>query len=456
MSDDTPALDRRLVLGAGLITGLAAPALAQAPVGPRAILPALAGTEPRLPADTGADMTAALQRQIDAASPTGTPVALPPGRVRVRALTLRPGTRLVGTSGASVLELISGPALLTAAGARDIRLHGLVLDGHLAPLAGARRGALVALRDCHGLALHGLDVRGSVANGIVLERCSGRVSDCEFIAPGEAGLMSLDAGGLEVSHNRVRGALNNGILVWRTAEGDDGTIVTANRIEEIRAEAGGSGQNGNGINVFRAGGVLVTGNRIAGCAYSAVRGNAASNLQIVANACRAIGEVALYAEFGFEGAVIASNLVDTAATGISVTNFDHGGRLAVVQGNLVRNLKRREHEPVDTRGEGIAVEADAAVSGNVVEESPAVAIQIGWGRFQRQVAVTGNLVRNARVGIGFQRHPDAGSVLVANNMISGAREGAIRAMDRADPVGADLARAPSPDPRWSITGNLVG
>ena len=59
---------------------------------------------------------------------------------------------------------------------------------------------------------------------------------------------------------------------------------------------------------------------------------------MIANSCARLGEVALYAEFGFEGALIANNLVDTAATGISVTNFNEGGRLAVVQGNLVRNL----------------------------------------------------------------------------------------------------------------------
>jgi putative cofactor-binding repeat protein len=51
-----------------------------------------------------------------------------------------------------------------------------------------------------------------------------------------------------------------------------------------------------------------------------------------------LGEVGLYAEFAFEGAVIANNLVDEGATGISVTNFNEGGRLAVVQGNLIRNL----------------------------------------------------------------------------------------------------------------------
>ena len=46
------------------------------------------------------------------------------------------------------------------------------------------------------------------------------------------------------------------------------------------------------------------GNRIRNAAFTAVRGNAASNLQIVGNTCSGLGEVALYAEFGFEGAVI--------------------------------------------------------------------------------------------------------------------------------------------------------
>jgi len=46
--------------------------------------------------------------------------------------------------------------------------------------------------------------------------------------------------------------------------------------------------------------VIVRGNRIRNCAFSAVRGNTASNIQIVGNACSDIGEVALYSEFGFE------------------------------------------------------------------------------------------------------------------------------------------------------------
>ena len=106
------------------------------------------------------------------------------------------------------------------------------------------------------------------------------------------------------------GAGNGGILVWRSTQGDDGTLIVDNRIEGVMNKAGGSGQWGNAVNVFRADNVIVRGNRIRNASFTAVRGNAASNLQIVGNTCSSLGEVALYAEFGFEGAVIAHNIVD--------------------------------------------------------------------------------------------------------------------------------------------------
>ena len=143
---------------------------------------------------------------------------------------------------------------------------------------------------------------------------------------------------MRIAGNTVRSAGNGGILLWRSTAGDDGTLVVDNRIENVANRSGGSGQYGNAINVFRANNVIVRGNRIRNAAFSAMRGNAASNLQIVGNTCTAFGEVALYAEFGFEGAMIANNIVDGAALGVSVTNFNEGGRLAVVHGNIIRNL----------------------------------------------------------------------------------------------------------------------
>ena len=125
--------------------------------------------------------------------------------------------------------------------------------------------------------------------------------------------------------------------------------------------------------MFRAGNVIVRGNRISRAAYSAVRGNAASNIQIIGNTATDLGEVAIYSEFGFEGAVIANNTIDGAALGIVACNFNEGGRLAVVQGNMIRNLKAKRPagtEPDDAGGIGIAVEADASVTGNVIENAP--------------------------------------------------------------------------------------
>ena len=215
--------------------------------------------------------------------------------------------------------------------------------------------------------------------------------------------MSFDAQGLIVSRNTIIATNDNGIEILRTAIGDDGTLVLDNRIEDIKAGPGGSGQYGNAINAFRAGNVIVRGNRIRNCDYSAVRGNSASNIQIIGNSVSDVREVALYSEFSFEGAVIAGNTVDGAAIGVSVCNFNEGGRLAVVQGNIIRNLLAKRPigtAPDDDAGIGIYVEADTSVTGNVIENAPSFGIVAGWGKYLRDVAITGNVIRNAFAGIG--------------------------------------------------------
>jgi uncharacterized secreted repeat protein (TIGR03808 family) len=213
-------------------------------------------------------------------------------------------------------------------------------------------------------------------------------------------------------------------------------------VEEIGAQDGGTGQNGNGINVFRAGNVTVRGNRVHNCVFSAIRGNAASGLRIVENACTQLGEVALYVEFGFEGAVISNNTVDGAGHGISVTNFNDGGRLAVVSSNILRNLAPQPHARIanETHGVGIYVEADTAVTGNVIEKAAQAGIMAGWGRFLRDVTVTGNVVRSAPIGIGVSVTTGAGAALIANNIISGAMRGAIVGMEHLEPVTGDLSK----------------
>ena len=131
-----------------------------------------------------------------------------------------------------------------------------------------------------------------------------------------------------------------------------------------------------------------------------MRANAANNVQITGNTCLRSGEVAIFSEFGFSGALIANNIVEKAANGISVANFDHGGRLAVVANNIVRDLVTEGPYPADGQGfgVGIAVEADVTVSGNVIDGAPRFGLVLGWGRscgMSRQPATSSAVRRSA-------------------------------------------------------------
>jgi uncharacterized secreted repeat protein (TIGR03808 family) len=402
------------------------------------------------------DQSAALQRAIEQAAAARAVLRLPPGFYRAGALQLPSYAAIAGVAGAARLVMSGGPSILSATGADHIGISGLVLDGAGIPLPERRgllhiaQGRAVRVADC--------EIVNSGRNGIALESVEGDVSG-NTISGGDAAIFSIDARGLRIAANTIHGAGNGGILVWRSTPGDDGTLVVDNRIDGIMNKAGGSGQWGNAINVFRADNVIVRGNRIRNAAFSAVRGNAASNLQIAGNTCTGIGEVALYAEFGFEGAVIANNIVDGAALGVSVTNFNQGGRLAVVQGNLIRNLLARRPpgtDPNDSAGIGIGIEADTVVTGNVIENAPYAGIAAGWGAYLRDVAITSNVIRRAEFGITVSVAPGAGAAVITDNMISDVRSGAIVGMEWKKVVTGDLAKdGAARYAQLSIGGNRV-
>ncbi|VAW15829.1 Bll3046 protein [hydrothermal vent metagenome] len=395
------------------------------------------------------DVTTALQGAIDHLSGTGGTLLLPPGRYRISGLHLRTGVTLRGAGPASRLVSEGSAPAIAAEAQANTGLADLTLT---APIPGGGRGPVIACTDVEGITFAQLNISGG-KRGIELARSSGSIRGCMFSDHADVAIFSMDASGLEITHNTIGNCGNNGIQIWRGAPGNDSTLVSANRITDIRADAGGSGQYGNGINVFRAGGVLASGNRIENCAYSAFRSNAGSDCQFVGNSCFGLGEVAIYAEFGFEGALIANNLIDDAATGISITNFNEGGRLAVVSGNLIRNLRTRDH--FDARGNGIGVEADTLVSGNVIENAPFAGITLGWGEYLRDVAVTNNLIRDCRWGITASVAAGAGATMISANMISGARETAIQGMEYERASGGELiGGAPAKWPHLTIAGNV--
>ena len=385
------------------------------------------------------DQTRALQKAIDAAANAQVPLALPPGTYRTGPLRLPNGAQLVGVRGASILKFTGGSSLLGSEGASGLAITNLTLDGGAIKLED-RRGLLhflsgldIRIQDC--------DIVGSGGNGIWLENIAGEISGNTIRKTMNTAVTSFDALGLLVAHNTIQDTSDNGIEILRNAPGHDGSIVVNNRIEDIKDGPGGSGQYGNAINAVRANNVIISGNRIRNCDFTGVRGNSASNIQILGNSVSNVQEVALYSEFAFEGAVMANNTVAVCATGVSVCNFNEGGRIATVHGNIIRNMLPRRTvgtAPAADAGIGIVIEADAAVTGNVIENAPMFGILAGWGRYLRDVSITGNVVRNAAIGIGVSAVPDAGTALVGNNLISGSSRAAIAGLDHAKVITEDL------------------
>src|SRR5271154_1366769 len=386
------------------------------------------------------DQTKILQRAIDEAARAQAPLALPPGVYRTGMLRLPSGSLLVGVRGATRLVFAGGASMFLSEGADSLGLSGLVLDGGGVALP-TRRG-LVHCLSGRDIRITDCEIVASGGNGIWFESAAGEISANIIGKTAGTAIVSSDAKGLNVIRNTIRDSNDNGIEILRNTIGDDGTLVADNRIEDIKAGPGGSGQYGNAINAFRAGNVIVRGNRIKNCDYSAVRGNSASNIQITGNSVSDVREVALYSEFSFEGAVIANNTVDGAALGVSVCNFNEGGRIAVVQGNIIRNLLPKRPigtAPDDDAGVGIYVEADTSVTGNVIENAPSFGIVAGWGKYLRDVVISGNVIRNAFVGVGISVVPGAGSALVNNNMISETPRGAVVGLDHARAITSDLS-----------------
>ena len=388
----------------------------------------------------GARQGRKLAELISQAARQDLPVFLPPGEYPVSDLQLPDGARITGIAGASRLVQAGGGPVLRADGAGRVELSNLVIDG----TAGEESPALMHLRGVGDLILDNCEINGGRRNALTLERCGGRIERSRISGAGEYGILAVDSSGLSVTGNVLEDCGNGGILIHRSAKGSDGTIVSGNRITGTGASLGGTGQYGNAINLFRADNVIVSGNHISDSAFSAIRANSASNAQIVNNQCLGSGETAIYAEFNFEGAIISGNIIDGAANGISVVNFNEGGRLATVVNNIVRNLRLVGPYVLDEAifGVGISVEADTVVSGNAVEDAPLWGLAVGFGPYLRNVSVTGNVVRQAGTGCAVTVVEGAGNALIANNLFQSVERGAIIGYRWKAPATRDLIASP--------------
>ncbi len=419
---------------------------------------AIDATEHGLRPDAADNQSKAMNRLIREAAARNLPVFLPPGDYILSDIDLPDNARITGVAGASRLVYGGSGPMLAGNGAQRITLSGIVVDGGNRRLDGDVRG-LVNMTGIAELTIENCTISGAAGFAVNAERCGGRIDGNRISGAGLSGVYAVESTGLSISDNTVFDCGNGGILVHRWEKGEDGTVVARNRIFRIGATQGGTGENGNGINVFRADGVMISANRISDCAFSAIRSNAGSNVQIAGNQCLRSGETAIYSEFGFEGALVSGNLVDEAANGILIVNFDTGGRLASVSNNIVRNLRLKGPYVHDGAGFGfgIAVEADTAVSGNVIENAPRFGMMLGWGPYMRGIVATGNLVRACPVGCAVTVVEGAGSGLIADNLFQDTPDGAVVGYRWNDKATGDLClKGAESFAHLSIAGNRAG
>jgi uncharacterized secreted repeat protein (TIGR03808 family) len=344
---------------------------------------------------------------------------------------------------------------LSTEGADAITLEGLTLEGGNLPLA--RDGGLVHLTAVKDLRIADCTIANANGNAIGLFQSTGAVTGNMITGSADNALYCLDNSKLDLRGNTISKSGNGGIRVWQSVKRSDGSIVVDNTIEDTEARGGGSGQNGNAINVFRGADVIVRGNTIRRAAFSAVRGNAASNFQVVGNTCTGLGETAMYAEFDYENAAFLDNIIDDAANGISVTNFDVGGHGGRVAGNQVRNIGQRVLATLTEgagNGFGISVEADVIATGNIVENCAYAGLKLGFGPYLRNVTASDNTIRRSPYGILVSVVPGAGRAAITGNRIEGATRGAIVGMEWHKAVSGDLAVGGAERyPQLRVSGN---
>lgn len=394
-------------------------------------------------AGASGDQSERFQAMLDAAAADRQTLYLPAGRYLLSGIALPSGITLEGVPGQTRLVHGGSGAFITASRANKIALRGLVIEG----ISETSIEGLVEFAAVGDFSIEDCAFRNAPKSAIRLTGSSGLISGNTIADSADAAIYATDGTGLLVTDNTIERSGDGGVIIYRSSPGHDGTAVRGNRIRNTGATSGGTGQWGNAINFFRADDVVAADNVISGSAFTAIRGNTVRNMQVTGNTCTDSGETAIYAEFAYENAIIADNTVDGAANGISAPNLDHGGHGAKITGNVVRNLRTTAPYDVDfpAFGTGIGVEADAVVTGNLIENAPLYGINAGWGPYLRNVEIAENTIRNARIGIGVSAVDGAGRATIRRNEI-GAYETGILAHAWGKPVAPDLLANPEDAP----------
>lgn len=399
------------------------------------------------------DQSGALRIALQAANSLGYPLFVPAGTYHISNVDLPSNSKIVGVPGNTIFIASPHELVFSATERSQITLEDLVFDG-VQMGQKSEDFDVLNFEACSSVHIRNCQIRNFGGNGIHLETSSGQVENCSIKNIGQTAIWGQNNSEMLISGNQISDCHNGGIRVMRYENGRDGTIVTDNQISGIGSDWG-DGQNGNGINIFRADEVVVANNAITDCALSAIRANSTNNTIIQGNQCTRSQEVGIFSEFAFSGSIISNNIIDGAATGISITNFDDGGRLAICANNIVRNILPFSPTNPDTTPIGIFAEADTAVTGNVIENVPGVGIGVGWGAFLHNVMVSNNIIRETKFGIAVSVVDGAGHAKINDNMIVSASDGAIIGAAWDETITPDLVRDANQYPQIQLDDNSV-
>ena len=385
-----------------------------------------------------------------------------PGTYRVSGLEVSGAAAWIGVPGASVLKQGDSNFLVAISGASNVRFQDITFDGNPRHRGDDRDGLVVVRGGSKQVYFEGCTIQNSGVSGLVIENAACTISNCLVRAVRSFGIVCDSRKEVRIIGSEVVDIGNKGIYITRSRQESVRTVITGNFVSRIKAVGGGDGQNGNGINIFRAHDVLVEGNHITECVFSAVRIATANGCRVIGNHIARVQETACYVEFGGSRTVISSNhFIDCPDRAISITNFNVGGHLAICSGNVITNAGR----------EGIFAEADAIIQGNIIDGAVS-GVVVGNGKFSRNVTVDGNLIqdtrsvakRRLRYGILVSNHVDGGPAFITNNRIFNFRNKAIYGHDsrRPAPLGSKVYIAhnypgiPSRDlPKQALGGSII-
>jgi hypothetical protein len=249
------------------------------------------------------------------------------------------GTLKFRTANSSLIRVDANTATIT--------IEGVTLDGNSVAMSNNQSALVRAINAAtHPVIVRGCELKNSAQNGISavsggrLIVTGNHIHDC-----GADGIRILTTLTQTISNNYIRDCGLGGIRLQPSAAPGamaltEGCTVSGNVIRNVRDDIGDNGPYGNGINVYRLGGVSITGNAISTCEWSFIRMNDADHSVITGNACHHNdNDPGIFCEFGARHITVSGNTIEDARQdGIVFANVADGAVGLIANGNNIKGF----------------------------------------------------------------------------------------------------------------------